>query len=197
MNGTNSYIKCDTSDWMVQGAEELTVSEWAYMDDWTTSVAQNAHIWSCTESGGFNTENITTGKLRIPICVFNSSEQTTYAYINTGSDIAGFYVASLSPGWHMFSFTYTTSEIKSYIDGVLHENISITSYGIKYNTAARLFLGCEAAASAPTAPYFNGKLSDFRLYYTALTADEIADLYHTSSSITSNGTLLTSEVNET
>lgn len=77
----------------------------------------------------------------------------------------------------MFTAIYTTSGRWIYIDGVLHSSISLTSYGLHFYKNARLFLGCEANTANPSSPYFNGKMSDFRLYYTALSENDIKDLY--------------------
>ena len=95
----------------------------------------------------------------------------------------------------MFTGVYTTSSITTYVDGVLHETGNITSYGVCFNLSAKMCVGAEAATT-PTIPYFNGKLSDFRLYYTALSADDILDLYNTPTSLASNGTLLTNSISE-
>lgn len=208
LNGTNSYIRIDSGNWKVMGAEELTVNEWAYADDWATQT--NAHLWSCTESGGFNTENGETGKLRFPVHVYTNAEKTTHDYINVGSDesiigtarvgtatiannVVGFVISDLAPGWHMFTGVYNTSGIKTYIDGVLKESANCTSYGIYYSNAT-LFLGAESTGVVSCKdPYFNGKLSDFRMYYTALTADEVMELYHVGASLSNNGVLMAYE----
>jgi len=44
------------------------------------------------------------------------------------------------------------------------------SYGLHFNTTAPLILGGEATASSYTSPYFDGKMSDFRIYSTALSS---------------------------
>lgn len=171
-NGTNSWIKCDTNEWMVQGATELTINEWAYTEDWTTQT--NAHLFSCTESGGFNTESAGSGYLRFPRHVYTNEAKSSSGYEMSNTAIN---LADLMPGWHMFTFVYNTSGDKIYIDGELYSSYDVVSYGLHFNTNARLYLGCEANSANPYAPYFNGKLSDFRLYYTELNEDEIKELY--------------------
>lgn len=171
-NGTNSWIKCDTNEWMVQGATELTINEWAYAEDWTKQT--NAHLFSCTESGGFNTESAGSGYLRFPRHVYTNEAKSSLGYQMSNTAIN---LADLTPGWHMFTFIYNTSGDKIYIDGELYSSYNVVSYGLHFNTNARLYLGCEASTAKPAAPYFNGKLSDFRLYYTELDEDEIKELY--------------------
>lgn len=172
-NGTDSYVKCDTNAWMVQGATEFTVNWWAYDEDWT-AVTNGGRMVSCTESGGFNTEGGATGYLRFPHYVFTNEAKTSRAYQYNNN---GIKLADLTPGWHMFTLVYDLTGEKIYIDGTLHSSANSTSYGVSFNTNARLYLGCEASSANPSTPYFNGKMSDFRFYYTVLSADEIADLY--------------------
>jgi len=82
----------------------------------------------------------------------------------------------------MFTFVYTTSGHMTYIDGELHHTYTNQNYGIRFNTFARLFLGCEANGASASTPYLTGKESDFRLYYTALSSEDILDLYEVTAS---------------
>lgn len=172
-NGTDSWVKCDTNAWMVQGATEFTVNWWACASDWT-AVTNGGRMVSCTESGGFNTEGGATGYLRFPHYVFTNEAKTSRAYQYNNN---GIKLADLTPGWHMFTLIYNLAGEKIYIDGTLHSSANSTSYGISFNTNARLYLGCEANSASPYIPYFNGKMSDFRFYYTELDEDAIKELY--------------------
>ena len=174
--------------WMVQGASAMTVSEWAYATDW--SMQTSARLFSCTESGGFNTEGSSTaGYLRVVLHTFSNAAQSSASYTNTQE---GFKVSDLSPGWHMFTFTYDQSYgVRTYIDGELHTENPFTSYGVHFNlTGSSLNLGAEAnGANAASSPFFVGGLADFRLYYTALSGADIKALYETSASIDNKGDL--------
>lgn len=192
INGNADYN--NGNGWMVQGAEAMTVSEWAYATDWTNQT--NCRLWSCTESGGWNTEGGSTGYLRIPINVYTNSGKTSYTYKYTNQEIE---LASLTPGWHMFTFTYEQSYgTKVYVDGELHSQNPYTSYGLHYNlTGSSLNLGAESTGIASaSSPWFVGGLSDFRLYYTALSAEDIKELYEVSMSISSYGDVLPYELLE-
>ena len=173
LNGSNSYIKNDNNNWISNYPEQLTVSIWAYSNNWS-GVTNGGRIWSCTETGGFNIQGGSSGYWRFPVYCATNSEHTSHAYYYNNSALK---ISDLSEGWHMITWVYTTTEHKVYLDSQLMNTYEIQTYGIKFNTSARLFLGCEASGPNPSAPYFNGKLSDFRIYATALSADDIKELY--------------------
>ena len=190
-SGSSSYIKITDNAWMAQYAPEMTINFWAYSANWPG--ATSGRLFSCTETGGFNTEAGNSGYLRFPIYVATNAAQSSHAYQYDGQEIK---ISDLAAGWHMFTFVYNGSAHVTYIDGQLHHTYTATSYGIKFNTSARMYLACEANGSAPSSPYFNGMESDFRLYYTALSADDIAELYRTSATVDNCGCLFAREVVE-
>ena len=89
----------------------------------------------------------------------------------------------------MITLVYETTGTKTYINGELHHTYTNTSYGINFNTNARLFLCCESSTANPTSPYFNGKECDFRIYTTALSADDIKSLYNNNAYIDTAGNI--------
>jgi len=85
----------------------------------------------------------------------------------------------------MFTVTYDGLVGLGYIDGQLVTNTSAkytTKTPLFYNTGTTtLQIGAEASGSnvyRPGGMYWNGKLSDFRVYTTALSADEVLKLYN-------------------
>lgn len=173
LNGSNTAIKVPDNKWMVQGAEAITINLWAKSSAWA-----GAHLFSCTESGGFNTEAGSSGYLRFPIHVYTNAEKTSTAYKYDSKEIQ---ISALSTtDWNMITFVYDSTGTRTYINGNLHHTYSNVSYGIHFNTNARLFLGCEANTASPTTPYFNGEISDFRIYYTPLLDTDIKLLYNMS-----------------
>ena len=180
-SGTTSYIKINTNSCMAQHAEAMTINLWAKNNTWAT----NTHFFSCTESGGFNTEPGNSGYLRFPVYVCTNAEKTTYAYKYDSKELQ---ISAIPVNeWVMLTWVYDNTGTRTYINGQLHHTYTNTSYGIRFNMNARLFLGCEAGGANPTSPYYNGQESDFRLYYTALTEDQILELYNTSMSIDDKG----------
>lgn len=156
---------------MPQYQEAMTINLWAYSSNWSNTTK----LFSCTESGGWNTEGGNSGYIRFPIYVATNAAQTSYAYKYNSQELK---ISDLSAGWHMLTFIYNSTGNKVYVDGQLHSSYAFTSYGIRYNTNARLFLGCEANTASPYTPYFNGKLSDFRIYATVLSAEDVLSLYN-------------------
>ena len=173
-NGSNSYIKVIDNKWMPQHTRELTINLWAKAASWPTS----GRIFSCTETGGFNTEAGSSGYWRFPIYVCTNEAQTSYAYKYDSKEVQ---ISALPINqWTMLTFVYNSTGTKTYINGELHHTYTNTSYGIHFNMNARLFLGCEANTASPSSPYFNGEESDFRIYTTALMPAQIKELYETS-----------------
>lgn len=187
LNADNlSYIMAESTDWMIDKMSDMTINFWASTDDWTEQTA--LHFFSCTEGGGFNTEKGSDGYLRFSCRAYtNETGTTAYKYSNTFLKLS-----DLSSGFHMFTFIYNTTGQKLYIDGELYKTYNVTTYGLHFNKNTRLFIGCECtSAGKASAPYATMKVSDFRMYSTTLSADDIAALYHIPISLANSNVLLT------
>ena len=87
--------------------------------------------------------------------------------------------------WHHYVMTGDGTNNYLYVDGVLYGE-SKTYKGISGTTI--YFNGWTDSSDYR---YADGlKLSDFRIYATALSADDVMTLYHTPISLANNGTLL-------
>lgn len=182
-NGTDSYVKVDDNTWMVKGMSAMTINLWAKAS--TTWPTNGGRLLSCTESGGFNLEAGNSGYWRFPIYVYTNEAQTSSAYKYDSNEIK---ISDLVPNaWNMITLVYDTTGTKTYLNGQLHHTYTNTSYGINFNTNARLFLGCEASGANPSSPYFNGMESDFRLYTTVLSDEDIKQLYRDKGYVDNNG----------
>ena len=106
---------------------------------------------------------------------------------NTGYLRAGLFVngtryadncttkTALNGNWHMLTITYDGTIIKRYFDGVMEKSTSVTaSTGLSSPTAITLGRDGPSASYACVDAY----LSDFRIYATALSADDIQSLYN-------------------
>lgn len=184
-NGSSTYINCGRKP-MVKDA--ITVSCWGYMDDWTNY--SNRRLISCTEGGGWNLEpsgDSSSNGMNFAV----GTGTTSNSYHSATSNII---VKNLSPGWHLFTGTYDGFTSKIYIDGELRGSSSTktTKTPIFYNSSNSIFIGAEASTSAttPGGSYFNGKISDVRIYATALSAEDVKELYNTPISIGKNGAIM-------
>ena len=170
-SSSQNYIDLGLDTWLP--TEQISVSWWGYMTSWSSY----GRAISCTESGGWNFQP-SSGKMVFPL--YKTGFEYTRAYSTTP-------LANLSSGWHHFVGTFDGYATRIYIDGE-YDGISTDSSPdvkttIKYTARAKLFIGCEPSGANPYTPYFNGKLSDIRIYATALSAEDIKELYNTSASI--------------
>ena len=197
-NGTSRYESGTTfahecyivADERAKVKDAISVCCWGYMDNWS---GYNGRMLSCTETGGWGFGE--DGNLIFYLGTGTSSNTYKQAICATA-------LADLSSGWHHFVGTYDGFSTKIYIDGVLDgtNNAYTTRTPMFYNTANTIFIGAEAATSkvlpAATPAYFNGKMSDVRIYATALSADDIMELYNTSAYICNNDTTYGYEFSE-
>ena len=101
-------------------------------------------------------------------------------YVKGGSNIA-------VNTWHLFTYVYKEGVATWYLDG--KKNCSAT-YADKTIMPAGTFTLGDSYAGSSWNTNFHGKLSDFRIYATALSDADIAELYNTPVSITSTGTMI-------
>lgn len=170
----NSAINCGRGGMVT---DSITYSMWINYSTWGNPV-------SCTEGGGWNFE---TNPVQLAINI------ESIGYLHA--------VSSFQPTaneWHMLTGVYDRLNQKAYIyiDGQMTGETNASSPNlIHYNGSNVIWLGAEASGSA-TAFASNGmigKMSDFRIYCTALSAEDILDLYHTSAKIDKTGKVHTFE----
>ena len=158
--------------------DAITVNLWVKPTTWSNPI-------SCTEGGGFNFEGST---IQFPLYV------SGVGYKVASSGVTG---ASLQDDkWHMLTGTFSSidQQVKIYIDGELKATTATgSSNGIGY-ASNRLVISGEASGGAAVASsQFVGEESDVRIYATALTADQIKELYNSSANIAKNGTMIAYE----
>lgn len=91
--------------------------------------------------------------------------------------------------WTHIAIVYNGTEIKQYLNGVLSNNFVSYTYGFG-NTLTRLYIGYFWGG------YCSSDISDFRIYSTALSADDILQLYKVSAKIDNLGNVHSYEINE-
>jgi len=161
--------------------DAITVNLWIKFSTWGNPI-------SCTEGGGWNFENASGIQFSLYIA------SVGYKPVNSG--VA---TNTLKDNWHMLTGTCDRESVKIYIDGELKGTTSTGSTNlIGYNGANGIFIGAEAAGTTtnPASTAFIGNISDVRIYATALSEEDILELYHTVASIDKQGNLFCGEVVE-
>ena len=90
--------------------------------------------------------------------------------------------------WNHFCFVHTATDSKLYVNGELKITGSSANVPI-----GNFFIG---AWSVYNSQNYEGQMSDFRIYATALSAAQVAELYNTAVSVANNGTLMGYELVE-
>ncbi len=120
---------------------------------------------------------------------WNTNDSANTPFRNNGVNVL---IKPYNNTWHHYVITGNGSETKLYIDGVYTGTAS--SYkAIGDSNTQIVFSGYDTSANYK---WNNGKISDFRIYATALSAAAVKELYQSSISFLDNGTLQCSEIVE-
>ena len=210
MGGTRDETTVyDSSGYNYHGTASgtLTVSSDAPRYSVSTQFSSGSHIDTALVTGGFaNTYtfawwgyivNYTSHMMwgfsdgnRLNLYMSNNGNNF---YWNTGDGSANPF-GSIKPSdykyaWHYFTITGDGTTSKLYIDGEFKANA--TAY--RRITGSTIYMN---GWNSGTMYNCNGKLSDFRLYSTCLSADDIRELYQVGASIDRSGNMYAYEFNE-
>lgn len=156
--------------------DSITVNLWTYITTWGNPI-------SCTEGGGWNFEDAGgSSGIRFPIYV----KGVGYVYKNSGVT-----TTSLLNGWHMLTGTFDKTTSKIYVDGELKGETTASTSNIIQYSSARLCISAEAQGTTPASSTMVGNISDVRIYATALSAEDIQQLYNAPVSVSNNGAMFT------
>ena len=97
--------------------------------------------------------------------------------------------------WYYVVGTYDNSKLRIYINGELKGEVSKTG-NITYNINTPWSIAVNPSGTSDGGEHFYGKLSDVRIYSTALSASDIKELYNTSASVDKNGNMYAYEFKE-
>lgn len=95
--------------------------------------------------------------------------------------------------WYLFTYTFKNGLATWYLNGVKQKS---TQYDGTTLTFADEFVLGNSYNGTTWNTSFNGKLSDFRIYATALDNQTIEELYEVGASVDNNGNLSTYEIEE-
>ncbi len=186
LNG--SYI--DTGYKENIGTGDFTVSVWIKMPQ--TSGKSYQPIFS----------NKTTGAASVGFAIYFNQNQNKLLWSTAdGSAATEIWMANtinIYDKWMHIVMVRNASDAKKgyfYINGERYELASVPVIRNITNETYNIQIG-DIATHNNSAYRYVGLMSDFRIYATALSAEDIKDLYNLGASIDSNNNLLTYELNE-
>jgi hypothetical protein len=173
-DGTNDNVNVYSSDLnSTFNPDEGTLVAWAKVSD--------VSIWS----DGSTSRNIVQLKFDnsnyITIYKLTSQPNLVYNYMAGGTNKGPNYVTSSPTGWFQVAFTWSKSsdQVKAYLNGT-QAGATTTGLGTWSGNLSTAASAIGAAGSSGGNPW-SGLINDVRLYTRALSSDEIADLYSSSS----------------
>ena len=123
------------------------------------------------------------------------SSGTIYFQIYSGGYI-GISGGSVSTNtWYHVVGTYDNSKLRIYVNGELKGEVAKTG-NITYNSSTPWSIAVNPSGTSDGGEHYYGKLSDVRIYSTALSSDDIKELYTTSASVDKNGNMHAYEFKE-
>ena len=166
--GGGDYLQINDNS-LFKPTGSLTISAWAYSDDWSTSCNSTKLILSKTQSGiqmfcGFRGEKIRSQiMLGSRLCLLTHPTST------------------LQNGWHHFAVVHdnTSDQQILYIDGNIAELASSANEIV--HGSVPLLIGAEPNADGSASFGWRGQIDEVMLYNRALNQDEIHALINVNS----------------
>ena len=165
-NGTDNCIQFPFNDFCTNG-DVFTMNIW----------------WKKTVLGSKSYETLIGGPSGFEMDTRSGAAQALSLYmasVRGGNAYSPFNMNE----WYMVTLVNDGTNELYYVNGTLVKTIEK-----KNMPSGNYYVG---AWKNETGQNFNGFMSDFRFYKTALSADDILELYHTPMTLANNGTLLTS-----
>jgi len=175
-DGRSNYISAPIT---IGDGTAITMNAWMKSLSGQTGFS-DYHIVLCIDGGYFEFSIPTTGKFRQGFYINNTRKVDDCGTTNL-----------LDTNWHMLTATFDGTSIKRYVDGTLVNTTS--AFGTLSTGLKTLYIG-----KYNTDQYGDRNLltSDVKVYATALSATQIAELYNTAVSISNNGVLMGYELVE-
>jgi hypothetical protein len=157
---TGNAIQIPFNEMLGSAPVDFTISVWIYKENAGT----NAHQTIIGGPSGFELEARNGTESTPTIIAYSWGKYTATYEFNK---------------WVLVTFVRTTSDSKIYVNGVY-----ANSGGAGSIPSGNYFIGSWQTAAKQN---FEGKMSDFRIYTTALSADDVKELYQASAHIDKSG----------
>ena len=161
-NGSDNCILVPFNT-MLGGSTDFSISTWFYK----TAIGTKNYQTIFGGPSGFELEARNNAETNPVIVLWNWGKGSVAYNFNT---------------WNHVVMTRTASQVKLYLNGTL----AVTADSTQAIPSGNFYIGSWRDT---TSQNFEGQMSDFRIYNTILSAEDIKDLYQSSSSIANNGTL--------
>ncbi len=161
-DGSNDYVTLPAG--VVNGLTTCTLTSWVYLNSVTAWTRVFDFGTGTTNYMFLTPKNGSPNKVRFAIRTASTSEQV----IDSTSAIT-------AAGWHHVAVTLNGATGTLYVDGAqAGQNTAMTLNPSSLGSTTLNYLG-KSQFSAD--PYLNGKVDDFHIYGTVLTAAQISSLY--------------------
>lgn len=157
-DGTNDYVDCG-SPTATRITNNLTISAWVK----TSLAAQRTYLtnqWYSFNSGillGLNS----SGKIHIAFCQANNN----WDYHDPNFTVS-------DGKWHNIVVTFSSGNLKTYVDGILIDSYTSSKTSITYNGTAHLNIGRD---SGSTEEFWSGSIDEVSIWNQVLTVAEIRE----------------------
>jgi hypothetical protein len=152
---TNDYVRVPRTSSLEPG--QFTIEMWANING---QQSRNTRIIRKANSAGYifaaDQDNDHLVQLRTST-VYVKDTQSHAAYANQ---------------WHHFAATYTATQARLYVDGVLKNTVNHTAGQLTYDTSD-IYFGTGYFGSSDTSEYFGGRLDEIRIWNYARSQEEI------------------------
>lgn len=207
--GYNSTVEPDCSSFGNDGTKVGTIACDGDTTRYTTSYKFNGSEYIASDSESMNWWDFSQGTISVwlnptsapsgwsgsfGIQHKGNSAYKTFSISNYGGKFTvhvangnwTFYQSDALPlnEWSFLVATINGTELKMYINGILKLTKTISWNTATISTNTRMVLANDMPG---TEELYNGKASDFRFYATALSSEDVLDLYQTGASIDSSG----------
>lgn len=168
------YIKSMSDTWKYKSINNTTISAWVY-----------ATAAACGGVGGFMRERANKAVFTMYNSIWQFTNGNTWVNINNG----GITINT----WIHYACTFSNGIIITYKNGERISTTTNTSIVTDVDSDNYVAVGCDFPGGDE---YFNGKISDFRIYATALSDEEIKKLYQRRFSLDTSGSFFCSGIEE-
>ena len=183
-NGTDAYI---TAPSVILDMSKITFSVWCKCKSYTNRYTRLFDFATATQGAGYNfyASHIETTKTLI------------IGYRGPGmTQLKVYEVTDLDLNtWYHLAFIITGLSCAVYVNGTLVETITLD--GEEFTEPVQFIYNYLGKSNYSADKLYDGNLSDFRIYATALSGEDVKELYQTSAIIDNKGSIYCYEFVET